>query len=160
MKRSKEFERVKKIIEYHPGLIDYAILDKRTVMVMNTEDINSDEWESTPVVFGNAEFVEIKRLLVEEICTRPKHLDRVEYWECVDIDGNVDMDIMKMLLRKRQKATVKNRKVIKKRALDGLCIELNLDPIMGSTLLSELNLTSDAANEHIRQRARDLDLMS
>jgi hypothetical protein len=109
--------------------------------------------------FDRREWKEAKKLIVEEISTRPNPLDRTEPWECLNAHGVYDYQIDCALQESRKKAKTKSKEEVNKRALKTLCKEFNLPEYLGPLFINELKLSNLPGDIPAQRQAKILGLM-
>lgn len=99
-----------------------------------------------PLRFDKADFPRALQLIKEEIKTRPNPMDRVESWECEDVDGVFSYRVWDGLLRQRQNNSPRKKAHINRRKLLELTSRYGLGEHMAELFLAELRL-SDGKSE-------------
>ncbi|MBT8187833.1 MAG: hypothetical protein KJO73_09095 [Croceitalea sp.] len=146
-------KEIKNIVDANPSLILEVCKKEKKVLISN-KDATFRVFE-----FSNAKFKKVLAMIVDEIRTRPNPNERVERWECEDIDGIWSYEIERQILRRREKIPAKDKPIYSKRALSHLAKEFNVPAYMADLFLNELKLDNSPANERARNTARLLGLM-
>ena len=96
---SKQATHLKKIIELNPNAILDVIEEKNAVLVQN---YNLPE-KYQALVFSDDEFLQAKKIIVNEIKSRRNTSERCEHWEAKNVHGLYDLSIEKTLIEIRSR---------------------------------------------------------
>lgn len=100
--KSKAFIYIERVLKTNPKMI--------SAVSENLKMIHVDNNDSRSVFrFSSEEFQKLKVMIKKEIMTRPNPLDRVEWWECFDRDGNYCEKKKESLLNMRHKMKGKTK---------------------------------------------------
>lgn len=147
-----KFLHVKRIIEANPKHILDVVEERRIVLVKI-----GDSFE--PYFFEKDIWPEIVGLIKKEIRTRPDPDERVEMWECKNLEGVYDFDIETNLLKSRRRNKTSDKPYVNRRALKQLTDEYDLPTSMGPLFLSELKLSNLPGDESAKNKANLLGLI-
>lgn len=151
----KKLESVKNICAVNGKLI-LTVIENRKIIV-----IKSDEKIYEPLHFQDEEiFYDAVDEIKNEIKTRPNPDERVESWECTDVDGVYSFNIEMALLEERKEITaVKQKKELDERALKQLCDRFNVPYSMGKLFIAELLVSENKLDYDAKEKAKILGLI-
>ena len=154
--KEKTVDMIKDIVDLNPALIIDVNENSREISIM-------DHVKGITIIpFDEKHFRMAKNIIVNEIKSRPNEDDRIEPWECTNLDGVYDHDIELAMLRQRKNVKCfYAKKMVNKRALAEFSKNRSYSPELGRLHLAELKLDMEnhPSNEKDKQRARLLGLM-
>ena len=97
-------KRISDIVNSDPSKIAY-IIENRRMVVLNNSKL---PYDPEVLEFAKEDWGMAHKIILNEILSRDDRNERYEPWECKNIDGHYDFDIMVKLLERRKNAAVRH----------------------------------------------------